>query len=472
MAMDQNRKVTLGQRFRSLIQQWKRRGFIEIGPENTELFKLTENIRTGLRLQLLESEKLSDEPIEETFEAIEYNKMCSFQVLQPRSFQELRRQHNITEQDYFGSIAPSDPSLGYLQFVTTSKSGQLFVFCNDKRYIIKTEKKNDARLFMKILPNYLCHLKQHPHSLIVRYMGLYLIKQKGDKPIYFSVMKNVFYPDDRIIERYDLKGCQANRYVKPSQKLNQVGLVLKDQNFNKQNINIGPQKQWFDRQISIDTEFMQTVGVIDYSLLVGKQPLLESDRVLDERLADVVCRLKKSMKYKSTSQASKEYCNGINLNHDPENNLKNNGNSVYKSKKVNQDEGISVASGNGLVNFGMTSSAMEHTELSQDFQLPGAAEESAIPTKNKFEPQINHSLNDNEHLNIRLLPNLENSLHILDGVEDRYFLGIIDFFTTYGPKKKLEHAVKSIIHPFTSFSAVSVCRYADRFKDYLSSISV
>lgn len=64
--------------------------------------------------------------------------------------------------------------------------------------------------------------------------------------------------------------------------------------------------------------------------------------------------------------------------------------------------------------------------------------------------------------NRRLLPNLKNPLHVIDGPEQRYFIGIIDIFTVYSFKKRLEHWWKSLRHPGRSFSTVSPQSYCVR----------
>lgn len=68
--------------------------------------------------------------------------------------------------------------------------------------------------------------------------------------------------------------------------------------------------------------------------------------------------------------------------------------------------------------------------------------------------------------NRRLLPDeTSNPLHIVDG-EDRYFIGIIDFFTRYTFKKKLENAYKSVIYKKLSFSTVHPKIFRRRFIKY------
>lgn len=64
--------------------------------------------------------------------------------------------------------------------------------------------------------------------------------------------------------------------------------------------------------------------------------------------------------------------------------------------------------------------------------------------------------------NRRLLPNFKNPLHVIDGPEERYFIGIIDIFTVYGFKKRLEHLWKRLRHPRQTFSTVSPPAYCHR----------
>lgn len=64
--------------------------------------------------------------------------------------------------------------------------------------------------------------------------------------------------------------------------------------------------------------------------------------------------------------------------------------------------------------------------------------------------------------NCRMLPDLPNALHILDGPDQRYFLGLVDLTTVYGFRKRLEHLWKMIRYPGQSISTVSPAHYARR----------
>jgi phosphatidylinositol-4-phosphate 5-kinase-like protein 1 len=69
--------------------------------------------------------------------------------------------------------------------------------------------------------------------------------------------------------------------------------------------------------------------------------------------------------------------------------------------------------------------------------------------------------------NRRLLPNFKNPLHVIDGPEQRYFVGIIDIFTVYGLRKRLEHWWKRLRYPGRSFSTVSPPAYRARLCDWV-----
>lgn len=53
----------------------------------------------------------------------------------------------------------------------------------------------------------------------------------------------------------------------------------------------GSQRDWFLDQLEIDVEFLQSLGVQDYSLLVGRHPLHPDEKKQD--FANFVFRVKK-----------------------------------------------------------------------------------------------------------------------------------------------------------------------------------
>lgn len=98
---------------------------------------------------------------------------------------------------------------------------------------------------------------------------------------------------------------------------------------------------------------------------------------------------------------------------------------------------------------------LPHTDTSSVSSLQTCKEHSG-PGSNTTE------LPDFKAQNRRLLPNLKNPLHVIDGPDQRYFIGIIDIFTVYSFKKRLEHLWKRLRHPGRSFSTVSPQTYCQR----------
>ncbi|ESO88635.1 hypothetical protein LOTGIDRAFT_125751 [Lottia gigantea] len=70
--------------------------------------------------------------------------------------------------------------------------------------------------------------------------------------------------------------------------------------------------------------------------------------------------------------------------------------------------------------------------------------------------------------NRRLLPNCKNALHIIDGPEYRYFLGIIDFFTLYEYRQRAGRVIKSIKLCCGDHSTIPPGPYADRFLRFIT----
>lgn len=54
--------------------------------------------------------------------------------------------------------------------------------------------------------------------------------------------------------------------------------------------------------------------------------------------------------------------------------------------------------------------------------------------------------------------------------DELYFLLVIDIFTTWGTKKRLEHSMKSLIHDSAGLSAVDPQLYKDRFCNFMGAL--
>lgn len=77
-------------------------------------------------------------------------------------------------------------------------------------------------------------------------------------------------------------------------------------------------------------------------------------------------------------------------------------------------------------------------------------------------------LDKTEAENRRLLPNTRNRLHIIDGPNVRYHMGIIDFFTLYECRQKVGRVLKSIKFCCGDHSTIPPPAYGDRMYNFIA----
>ncbi|XP_023120577.1 phosphatidylinositol 4-phosphate 5-kinase-like protein 1 isoform X3 [Amphiprion ocellaris] len=415
-------------RWWNLRQQWRMLGVFEINPEH-EFYQLTSMIKEGMHASIQITTEMPGQNTltTEHFKAEETQTHEGFvmQTFAAPVFAKLRASVNITEEEYMNSLC-SDGC--YLQFVSNSKSKADFFVTNDKRFFLKTQSRREVRFLLSNLQAYTDHFEKYPHSLLVRFLGIHRIVIPTQMKKYFIVMQSVFYPDERINIRYDIKGCEVGRWTDPDKEGKQIIKVLKDNNFEGQYIELGQEKSWFAHQVKVDTAFLRELNVLDYSLLLAHQPLHRDELEGKHSLANLVIRTTKSVyldEHPTTSDPSK-----IPL-------LKE------TSGEVTLD---STDCGSGQLEAAAGSSGEGINQ-----------QDRSCPVSDAIELQEFH-----EH-HRRLLPNFQNAVHVIDGPHCRYFVGIIDIFTIYGMKKRLENLWKSLRYPGRAFSTVSPTKYSHRF---------
>lgn len=191
------------------------------------------------------------------------------EVFAPLAFRKIRRHFGITEEEFWRSINLRPLSGGAKG---EGKSGQLFFFSWDQRYIVKTIDNGEMLFFMKCLKDYHSYICNDGtgNSLLPRYLGNYAMKLEGVPVVRFIVMANAFPRDVVFREQYDLKGVLgAARYVSDEDRRKGVK-VLKDRNFFEQHMAVGPaMKEKLSEQFRRDVCFLQERNRIDYSLLLG-----------------------------------------------------------------------------------------------------------------------------------------------------------------------------------------------------------
>ncbi|CAE6538325.1 unnamed protein product [Rhizoctonia solani] len=193
-----------------------------------------------------------------------------FKDYAPWVFRSLREEHfALDPADYLVSLTGK-----YIlsELGSPGKSGSFFYYSRDYRFIIKTIHHAEHKFLRKILPQYYAHIANNPHTLLSRFYGLHRVKLPHGRKIHFVVMNNLFPAHLDIHETYDLKGSTVGREYDEAKARENPRAVLKDINWIRRHkqLEFGPEKRAFlEAQLDRDKQFLQMVGVMDYSLLVG-----------------------------------------------------------------------------------------------------------------------------------------------------------------------------------------------------------
>ncbi|CBZ53314.1 Phosphatidylinositol-4-phosphate 5-kinase family protein, related [Neospora caninum Liverpool] len=215
----------------------------------------------------------------------------------PMVFRRLRERFQISSETYVRSVGP-EQLLGNLflgnlsslsELVSEGRSGALFYYTADGKFMIKTISKDTAMFLRSILLDYYEHVMANPDTLLTRFFGLHAIRLKekhrgggvvlsphvaSDRRLhkkYFIVMSNFFHTPVEIHRRYDLKGSTYKRQLHPDQ-LKDSTVALKDLDIDreKEKMELGPERrERILAQMQHDVEFLRAHQIIDYSLLLG-----------------------------------------------------------------------------------------------------------------------------------------------------------------------------------------------------------
>jgi 1-phosphatidylinositol-4-phosphate 5-kinase len=122
---------------------------------------------------------------------------------------------------------------------TPGKSGSLFFFSHDSRFIVKTLPKREAKLLREILPSYYQHIEQNPvglgrrewlmpkDTLLPHFYGLHRLKPEYGSNVRFVVMNNLFATAKPIHLRFDIKGSTLGRSASASEKAKGMKAIFK-----------------------------------------------------------------------------------------------------------------------------------------------------------------------------------------------------------------------------------------------------
>ncbi|KAK7504470.1 hypothetical protein BaRGS_00004336 [Batillaria attramentaria] len=447
-------------------------GVIELDPRHP-LHPSLEAMSVGIRRMMLDrtTPGPKDTLVAEDFESVITQQLflsslgveCTFQSFATAVFATIRRAVDIDDNLYFNALA--NPAQSFLEFISNSRSGQDFFLSHDKRYLIKTNTRKDVKFFLSIIAEYLQHFVSYPHSLLVKYIGCYSIKLPHKRKVYFLVMQNIFYPPDRIEDRFDVKGCTAGRYQRPSPPGSHAINVLKDQNFFQEELELGTQKEWFLDQIKADTTFLRNLNVMDYSLLVARQKLHLDERNQTKKLPVLISRINKSLRTISVQSIATADTSWVSTS----------SSSPERQLFLPTDQQKSRSQ----CNFAKETAKIEQHGVSFSIELPGLIPTAEPPapnggTKNKSSilcfPQSLQECSESHasfETRRRLLPNCQNALHIIDGPNYRYFLGIVDFLTQWNLKQKAARLWKIVKYGCGEHSTMPPPYYSRRFVSFI-----
>ncbi|KAI4370468.1 hypothetical protein MLD38_018821 [Melastoma candidum] len=319
----------------------------------------------------------------------------------PVVFRALRKLFKVDAADYMISICGND---ALRELSSPGKSGSFFYLTNDDRYMIKTMKKSEVKVLLRMLPAYYNHVKSFEGTLVTKYFGLHCVKLTGatQKKVRFIIMGNLFCSNYVFHRRFDLKGSSHGRFTdKPDTEI-EVTTTLKDLDLN---FIFRLKNVWFQefcRQVDRDCDFLEQERIMDYSLLVGlhfRQVSHKEDLMMAEPLG-----------------------------------------SSFGTPRGSED-----AEKDGAESNPPSSDTPRKADV-LGINMPALAELTV--RRRDTEPQLVG----------------EPTGELYDIVMS---FGIIDILQDYDISKKLEHAYKSIQYDPTSISAVDPKQYSRRFRDFI-----
>ncbi|KAE9615253.1 putative 1-phosphatidylinositol-4-phosphate 5-kinase [Lupinus albus] len=184
----------------------------------------------------------------------------------PVVFRHLRKLFQVDPGDYMSAICGND---ALRELSSPGKSGSIFYLTQDDKLMIKTVKKSEVKVLIRMLRSYYQHMSQFENSLLTKFYGAHCVKPIGGQKIRFIVMGNLFSSEYPIHRRFDLKGSSHGHMAdKPEEEIDETS-TLKDLDLNYV---FHVQRKWFQvliKQIELDCKFLEAEKIMDYSLLVG-----------------------------------------------------------------------------------------------------------------------------------------------------------------------------------------------------------
>ncbi|XP_020234335.1 phosphatidylinositol 4-phosphate 5-kinase 9 [Cajanus cajan] len=351
----------------------------------------------------------------------------------PMVFRNLRELFKIDAADYMMSICGND---ALRELSSPGKSGSVFFLSQDDRFMIKTLRRSEVKVLLRMLPDYHHHVKTYDNTLITKFFGLHRIIPSSGQKFRFVVMGNMFCTELRIHRRYDLKGSSLGR---SSDKIEiDENTTLKDLDLNYCFYLEPSWREFLLKQIEIDSKFLELQQIMDYSLLLGVHyrapqqlhPLPPYNQSLS---ADGLAILAEE---DPLEDEVSNYPQGLVL--------------VPRGADDN-----SVVVGSHIRGRRLRASAAGDEEV--DLLLPGTA-------------RLQIQLGVNMPARAEQIPGKKEVQMFHEAYDVVLYLGIIDILQEYNMTKKIEHAYKSFQFDSLSISAVDPTFYSRRFLDFIQKV--
>ncbi|XP_058097239.1 phosphatidylinositol 4-phosphate 5-kinase 1-like [Magnolia sinica] len=343
----------------------------------------------------------------------------------PMVFRHLRKFFGVDPADYMLAICGND---ALRELSSPGKSGSFFYLTQDDRFMIKTVKKSEVKVLIRMLPSYYQHVSQYENSLVTKFFGVHCVKPVGGQKVRFIVMGNLFCSEFRIHRRFDLKGSSHGRMTDKADEEIDETTTLKDLDLN---FVFRLQRSWYQellRQIDRDCEFLEAERIMDYSLLVGVH--FCDDTSADKMgMSPLVAPLGKRESFQGEGALSQWHI------------LQAEGHEAE-----GHDTDVTLSGRKPLVRLGAN--------------MPARAEcMTRRSDYDQYQPYLSSGSESTPARSSKV------SQVIL-------YFGIIDILQDYDISKKLEHAYKSWQADPTSISAVDPKLYSKRFRDFIGRIFV
>ncbi|KAL7449867.1 hypothetical protein ACHAWC_001875, partial [Mediolabrus comicus] len=197
-----------------------------------------------------------------------------FKVYAPVVFQRIRSLFGVDKQTFLHSICGK---FNLYEFASNAKSGQFFFYSHDGRYMIKTLTYTEQRFLRLILPAYYRHLTKYSNTFLTHFYGLYRVcmPNADNTRLHFVIMRSVFHTEKKIDRVWDLKGSTVGRKSEKGESVAKDLDILEEG--KKLRFVNSSERDAFLKQLAVDAAFLGSMGIMDYSLLLGLHNNCECD---------------------------------------------------------------------------------------------------------------------------------------------------------------------------------------------------